>query len=225
MDTGDPLYEIDLTDLEPARPERHSSRRALIGLLAGTVAVTGIAGFLFGRSSEPRHVVSLTVEVISSTTTHQQTSDVAHSAFRAPPQIPAEIESLLPSVSTASGYRPWAAYSPDGKTLAVSDTDQVMLWDIRSGTADLTSRRTIPATLSRFAFVADDLLAVAQIGDATIQFWSAGRVPAVLQTYTGPVGRDVSLTANRDGTLTVTQIGIDQSTTQVLRITKRVTRL
>lgn len=220
MDTGDPLYEIDLTDLEPARPERRSSRREVLGLLAGTVAVAGIAGSFFARSGEPRRSVSLTVELISSSTQPRQTSDVAHSVLHAPPQIPAVLQPLFPSATTASGYRPWAAYSPDGKTLAVSDTSQVALWDLRSETADLTSRRTIPATLSRFTFIADDLLAVAQIGDATIQFWSVGRIPTVLQTYTGPVGRDVSLTANRDGTLTVIQVGVDQSTTQVLRITK-----
>ncbi|GAA2012254.1 hypothetical protein GCM10009839_03180 [Catenulispora yoronensis] len=127
---------------------------------------------------------------------------------------------LIPT--NTGDFEPWTAFAPDGRTLATCDTEHVVLWDLGSKTADLASRRTIPATLPRFTFVGDDLLAVAQTGDATIQFWRTSRTPAVIQTYTGPVGQDVELSAGLDGsgtTLTVVQTRADQSTTQILRIT------
>lgn len=167
-----------------------------MGLLAGTVVVAGVAGSFFPRD-ERSGSLSVTVELISSTTKRGKTSDVMHPVLRA---------------------SPWAARSPDGKILAVSDTSHVALWNVRSGRADPASRRTLPATLARFTFVTNDILAVAQTGDAMIQFWSVGRVPVVVQTYVGPVGREVSLAAGRDGTLTVVQVGIEQTMTQILRI-------
>lgn len=127
-------------------------------------------------------------------------------------------QTLMPAMS--GDFRPCVAFSPDGRLVAACDLNEVALWDMRSRTADPTSRRTIPAILPRFVFIADDILAVAQTGDATIQFWKVSRSPTALLTYTGPVGQEVSLAMNPDGTLTLIQARADQSTTQILRISK-----
>lgn len=293
MDTDDPVYEIDLTDQDLAPPERRSSRREALGLLAGTVVVAGTAGrFLVGDKGKPvpeqlavQVVRSITeqrdllpeavsgasgasgasgrpvaiaaagdrsFEAVGETVNVWQTSDVEHLHVLTTTQMPAGITSLVarpprghqvavagswgaavmdvsdihrPTTqalmpATGGDFRPCTAFSPDGRLVAACDMNQVALWDMGSRTVDLTSRRTVPAILPRFVFIANDILAVAQTGDATIQFWKASRSPTALLAYTGPVGQEVSLAMNPDGTLTVIQARADQSTTQVLRISK-----
>ena len=115
---------------------------------------------------------------------------------------------IAPLTSPRSGQNPvWVAFSPDGKTLAVANTDSTggtFLWNVarHSVTAILTDPEG--SGVNSVAFSPDGKLLAAADNNGTTYLWDvATRTSIALTTSRNPTGGVVSVAFSRDGLLAV----------------------